>query len=282
MRKPIRMIGVAVVGAISIMAMTSVGAADGNTRSGNTQVVAKVGAREITLSDIQIEAERLGLGVNDPGAAKYALQSIIDRTLLSDAAKQNKLSRQSEAIRKIAAAEEQVLADIYLSTASHPPEPTPTEIDAYISANADLFSKRKHYSFLVLTLPTETFDAEDLTPKFDETADFLALKRHLELSGAKFSLATLSRSAAAFPEPIRRQLAAYGVNDNIVIKGDDDTQILKITMEVAAPLDKREARKVARQILLQTAARDRSAALIANLRNQSRVEYLHAGLAPAE
>lgn len=280
MTKPIRTIGFIILGIAMLGAQAN--AAGNLTDSGATQVVAKVGSREVTLSDLHLEIARLGLQQNDPASARTALQSIIDRTLLAKAAREARMNRQAEALRKIAAAEEQVLADIYLSTASHPPEPTPAEIDDYISANQDLFAKRKYYSFLVMALPTETFEAEDLTPLFNETEDFLELKRKLEKAGVDYSLSTLSRSAGAFPEPIRRQLALYGVRDNIVIKGDAQTQILKITTETSAPIDNREARKLARQILMQSAAQTRAASLVENLRDATDVKYLHAGLAPVK
>ena len=51
--------------------------------SGETQIVARLDGREITISDLRSEQARLGLSPNDPNAERIALESIVNRALLT-------------------------------------------------------------------------------------------------------------------------------------------------------------------------------------------------------
>ena len=79
--------------------------------SGETQVVAKAGPREITLSELRVEMSRLGLGVNAPDSERIALDSIISRSLLVEAARSANLHRRPESVLRMQAAQDQALAD---------------------------------------------------------------------------------------------------------------------------------------------------------------------------
>ena len=256
-------------------------AADNKTAaSGATQVVAKAGGREITLSELRLEMARLGLPLTDPAAERLALDSLVNRTLLAGAARKQNLHRKPETMARMYAAQDQALADYYLALASQPAEPTREEIDEFIAANPSLFGARRIYDFLVLTLETKNFNEEALTPLFDREADFSRLAGVLEKAGARFAVATATQSGAALPAPIREQLSKYGARDNIVIRGDQDTQIMKI---VAIRDDKSAAADwptLARRLLLEQAAAQRAQSLITRLKTDSDVAYYRSTAAP--
>ena len=248
--------------------------------SGNTQVIAKVGKHEITLSDLRIELSRYGASMNDPDVARVALDAIVNRKLMIDAAKTARLDREADAIRTMAAARDQALADFYLATISQPPEPTRDEIETYLNENKALFQNRAYYSFHVLTLDTSVFEQKDLAPYFDEQPDFLVLQDYLKSNNQNVTVTTLSSPIGAFPPPIRKQLQAYSENDNIVIKGDQETQILKIKDTVEAPLTGRDARVLARRLLLQEQSQERATKAVERLKAGKSVRYFNAALAP--
>jgi len=248
--------------------------------SGQTQVVARAGGRELTLTDLRLEMSRLGLAPTDPGAERIALESLVARTLLAKAARDSSLHKRPEAIARMYAAQDQALADLYLSIASQPPEPTREEIAAYIRANPTLFAARKTYDFTILTLESKNFKAETLTPLFDKEPDFARLAGLLDKAGASYRMSTLTQSGAAFPAPIRLQLAQYGVRDNIVLRGDSETQIMKI---VAVRDDQGAAASwgpFARRLLLEEASAKRAEALMARLKKEGGVAYFRASAAP--
>ena len=89
-------------------------AADGRktVASGQTQVVARVGAREITVTELRLEMARLRLSPDDPQSERIAAESLVQRALLAEAARKSGLAKKPEALLRIRAAEDQALADL--------------------------------------------------------------------------------------------------------------------------------------------------------------------------
>lgn len=265
---------------IALPAASAASSGKNPVASGKTQVVAKVAGREITLTELRIEMGRLGLAPSDSNAERAALESLLNRTLLAGAAREASLHRKPETMARMYAAQDQALADYYLALASQPAEPTRQEIDDYVRANPTLFSARKRYEFLVLSLETKNFDEKALTPLFDREAEFSRLEAVLDKAGAAYSTVGAVQSGAAFPAPIREQLSRYAERDNIVIKGDQTTQIMKIVSiadDLSAPAD---WPSVARRALLDKAASDRATTLLARLRKDAAIAYYRPTAAP--
>jgi EpsD family peptidyl-prolyl cis-trans isomerase len=248
--------------------------------SGKTQVVAKLNSREITITDLRSEMARLGLSPNDPSAEPAALQSIINRALLADAAREANLHRQPAALRQMATAREQALADLFLASASQPPEPTRAEIEDFIADNPELFSRRRIYTFSVLSLSTDAFDVEERTPLFDESADFAALSAALDEAGVSYSITPAVQPSDAFPLPIRKQLGQYELRDNIVLRGDKTTQIMKITAVKDAAVSGDDAPIAARRVIMAQSAQSRAASLVERLKKDSSLAYYRRSAAP--
>lgn len=249
--------------------------------SGKTQVVAKVGGREITLTELRIEMGRIGVSPNDPTAERIALESLMNRTLLTGAARAADLHKKPETMARMYAAQDQALADYYLALASQPAEPTRAEIDDFIKNHPSLFASRKLYEFTILTLETKNFNEKALTPFFDREADFDRLAVLLDKAGARYSIAPATQSGAVFPAPVREQLAKYSVRDNIVIKGDQNTQIMKIAAvrdDASAPA---EWSQLARRLLMERAAAQRAEDLLARLKKDVEIAYYRPTSAPA-
>ncbi|NNL90177.1 MAG: hypothetical protein HKP25_14015 [Marinicaulis sp.] len=274
------LIGIAFVFALACGGPAANAADRQKADSGKTQIVAKLGRREITISDLRSEMARSGLSPNEPASERIALERIITRALLTDAARDANLHRQPEAMRRMAIAQEQALADLYLTTASQPPEPTRDEIEQFVRENPTLFAKRRAYSFSVLTLPTNNFDEEKFSPLFDESENFDALSVVLNDANIEFSVGPARQVANAFPEAIRDQLAEYGARDNIVIKGAQNTQIMKITGVERAPLNSKDSLVLARNALLRMNADDRAKNLLASLRKKTSLSYYRKSAAP--
>lgn len=248
--------------------------------SGKTQVVARVAGREITLSELRVEMARLGLSPADLAAERTAMASLLNRALLAKAARSQNLHKKADAIQRVAAAEEQALADFYLAVASQPAEPTREEIEDYVRANPSLFGERRAYEFMALTLPSKAFDEKSMTALFDEDSDFSRLSAELDRKTVVYSITPVAQSGAAFPEPVRVQLSRYGVRDNIVLRGEAETQILKIIRVKSDAPPQAEWGPLARRVLMETAARRRAEDLMARLRKESEIAYYRPSAAP--
>jgi len=249
-------------------------------QSGKTQVVAKAGGREITLTELNVEMSRLRLSPNDAASENIALESIINRTLLSGEARKSEIHRRPEALVQMKAAQDQVLADLYLGITSQPAEPTLQDVEDYITQNPTLFSRRRKYTFSVMTLPTEAFDEKALTPLFDETKDFKKLESFLRAEKVEFALSSVAQPSSAFPEPIRKQLGKYGVSDNIVLQGDVQTQIMKIVRAQPSPFPAEDWSPLARNLLLEQKSLSRAEKLVKRLRDKASIAYYRESAKP--
>ena len=121
---------------------------------------------------------------------------------------------------------------------------------------------------------------KSLTPLFDESKDFDALAAALDRRKVEYSVVPLAQPSNAFPEAVRKQLAQYGVNDNIVIKSDIETQIMKIDAIASAPVEASQALTTARRILLQRATQKRAENILAGLKKKTSLSYFRASAAP--
>jgi len=248
--------------------------------SGQTQVIAKIGKREITTAELRVEIMRLGIRDVTVDTERFALQSIINRHLLVEAAKDANVHRKPDAALRMRAASDQALADFFLGSASQAAEPTLSEIEDYIAANPGLFANRMRYEFLVISLPTDFFDVDAHTPLFSETANFTALKAHFDTTKVPYAEKPLVQASSSFAREIREQLALYSVNDNIIIKSDNETQIMKIRKEAPSPLPSDDWRAVARRLVMEQNAVNRARSLIDSLKVGSSVTFYRPDLAP--
>ena len=273
-------VGTALVAAfIPASPARAVGAAP-KAASGETQIVARAGGRELTLSQLRLEMARLRLSPSDPDAERVALESLVNRTVIAAAARKAKLHRRPETIARMHAAQDAALVELYIASAAQPAEPTRADIEAYIEARPAVFAERRAYTLSVLTLETKYFDEQTLTPLFDEEADFSRLAGILEKAGADYSIAASVQPSTAFAEPIREQLAQYDVRDNIVLKGGDQTQILKIMEIRPVPIPEAERPALARRLIMEEAAAGRAREIVARLKAEAEVEYFRASAAP--
>jgi EpsD family peptidyl-prolyl cis-trans isomerase len=248
--------------------------------SGKTQVVAKVGARELTISELRLEMERLGLSPADPDSERAALESLIERALLTKSARAAGLHKRPEGAMRLRAAQDQALAEFHLALAAQPPEPTREEIERFVEAAPSLFAERRFYEFVMLTVDSRDFDARAMTPLFDREPDFARLAAALTRNGVRYAIAPAAQSGADFPDPIREQLFRYARHDNIVIRDASTTRIMKIAAMRDDPVPPAERLPLARRLLLQRAAAERAARLIARLKAESSIVYYRQSAAP--
>ncbi len=241
--------------------------------SGQTQVIAKIGKREITISEVRQEIIRLGLDPTSKEAERQALNVIIDRALFVADAKRNKVDKRPEAMWRMETARDQALAEVYASIISQPPEPNPAEIEAFMAENPSLFGKARRYSFQVIELEMAKIDLDEATALFDETKDFSAFVKWLNENNIGYTLSPALRDGASFPDPIRVQLAQYGPGDNVVLAGDKLVTIMKIIAVEETPLSYKEGAPLARVILRRKKSQQRLQDKTNKLRAQVNIIY---------
>ncbi len=152
----------------------------GGSKTPTGQVVATVGAREITRRELQ--AELTGPAAVTPAAQKAqqqaALQRIIQRVMLANAAKDRGVDKDPSFALFSQRANEAVLAQLLESRmAASVPPPTKEEAQQFQETNPSLFAERKIFDVdqIRLSRPADPKFVAKLEPlkTLDEIANFL-------------------------------------------------------------------------------------------------------------
>lgn len=123
------------------------------------EVVAKVDGREITLR--QLRAELQGVQVADPKQMKAveqrALQLIVLRTLLADAARKQGIDKSPDFVMQRDRMVDNLLAQMLQEkTAKAVPPPSSEEVQRFISDHPDIFAQRKVFDVDQIRFPKPT------------------------------------------------------------------------------------------------------------------------------
>ncbi len=110
------------------------------------QVVATVDGKEIT--NLQLKAELGGFGSRDPAVMKaaqqQALQQIILRELMANAARQDKLDKTSDFTIQVDRGSETLLSQLYQrKLAAKVTQPTKADAEAFVASRPAMFANRK-------------------------------------------------------------------------------------------------------------------------------------------
>ena len=143
--------------AVAVLAATLAGC--GN-RGGGSQVVAKVGESEITVSQLSQALHARGLDNAGATATREAVDSLINEQILVDSATNNKLDRDPAVVQALERARRQVLARAYVERMVFPTEAiSAAEQVEFYKKHPELFERRK--MFQVTTFSVKAGDVTD-------------------------------------------------------------------------------------------------------------------------
>jgi EpsD family peptidyl-prolyl cis-trans isomerase len=141
----------------------------GKPKDPTGQVVAVVDGDEITVTELR--AELAGFNTSDPKARKaaeqQALQAIINRKIVANAAEEQKLDKTPEfALQEQRAMESLRATALQKKIVDAVPEPTREEANRFMEANPDLFAQRKIFAIdqIRMQRPSDPAVIKDLEP----------------------------------------------------------------------------------------------------------------------
>ena len=163
----------------SVLALSACG--DDAPKAPTGQVVASVGAREITRRELQ--AEMTGLTAATPAIQKEqqkaALQRLVQRAILVNAAKEQGIDKDpSFALMAQRATDAVTVQMLERKAVASVPAPSNEEVAQFIQTNPDMFAQRKLFDVeqIRMPMPSDPKFIKQLEPlkTMDEIAAFLA------------------------------------------------------------------------------------------------------------
>lgn len=266
-RRPVR----AALMAGGLLLLTSTAACN---KKPTDQVVAVVNGEEISMQELNAELGNIKLpeGVDKKAVQAQLLQRLVDRRLLSQAAKEQGIDKDPNFIVEQRRMNEALLVDkLAKRTADSIAVPQAAEIDKYIADNPTLFASRQVYSVdqIAFAMPANPQALKALEPA--KTMDAVATT----LKGMNIQFRrgiTKVDSGSVPPEQMKRILALPKDEPFIIPQGGGVTVNLIVGGE-AAPMPAEQARPAAVRLLRNQKLAAQGADRLKDAKAKAKIEY---------
>jgi len=183
------------------------------------QVAATVNGEEVTLQELntELQASNVPPGMDKQVAQREALQHIIDRKLLLDAARDKKIDKSPEFQSQKQRADELLLAQSYAKQQlAAVPVPTDGDITKFMGDHPNAFANRETLQLDQIRFRPGPNDAKKLASiESDHTMD--AVAAHLTSMGIKFDRVKAGLDTAQVPTTIIKQINALPAGEPFVL-----------------------------------------------------------------
>lgn len=246
------------------------------------QIVAVVNGEEISLSELNGELR----GVNVPEGSdkktimRQILQSLIDRRLLAQAAKEQGLDRDPEYISMQRRASEQLLVQMYSRKASAGIKlPDAASLDKFMLENPAMFAQRTQ-----LQLDQIVFDAPK-TPgalkAFEKDKSLAEVRATAERLGLKIEAGKGGLDTATMPPEVMKQIEALPPGEPFIVPAGNKVVVSVITGRQPVVVASEQMRPAAAEALRRRQFAQLGEKRVKDARSQAKIEY-QSGYEPAK
>ena len=262
----------------SLLLAAAVGlSACGNKEKKVGQALVRVNGEEITVLQINDELRRAGVKADQQDAAtKQLLESLIDRQLIMDEAKRNKIDRTPEVMQAIERAKVQIIAQAYLkSIANNITKPSKAEIDDYFQKHPEYFTQRKQYDIQQMVIATKDF-SNDLKLAIESAKSLDEVAAWLDMHSVRYARGQLSRNTTDLPEQMVAKLKEMQKGQLFIVNEGEKSMLNSITSIKDSPVTAMDAAPQIEQYLINKKTKELADAEITHLRSSAKIEYLNA------
>jgi EpsD family peptidyl-prolyl cis-trans isomerase len=244
-----------------------------------TQVVAKVGAEEISVHQINQVLNATNTNGATPeavkGMSREVLEKLIDQQLAIEQSTEKKLDRSPEVMAQLEAARREILSRAYLQQlVAGLPKPSTEEVKAYYSSHPQLFTERRVFSVQELIAPAqpEVKDQIESMTKAGKSMEEIAawLKAH----DIKFNATSATRSAEQIPMDLLNRLQPLKDGQSLMAQTPQAITLVHIVQSRTMPIDEATALPRIEQFLGNQHANEAVASNMKALRNKTKIEYM--------
>jgi peptidyl-prolyl cis-trans isomerase C len=244
------------------------------------QVAATVNGDEVTIQELnsEIQAANLPQNVDKQAAQRAALQRVIDRKLLVDAAEEKGVDKTPEFLAQKRRAEEMMVAQAYArQQLSAVPVPSEADIRKFMAERPTMFAGRQQ-----LTLDQIRFappaDLKALRA-LDNDHSLDAVAAHLTQLGIKFQRGPAGLDTATAPPQLMQAIEKLPPTEPFVVPSQGLITVNVITARKPVPTDAGQARAGAVQAWRQQRFGDLLQQQVSSLRSSAKISD-HNGFAP--
>lgn len=216
------------------------------------QVVAVVNGEEVTMQELNAEmgGATVPEGADGEQVRNRALNSLLNRRLLADIAREEEIASSPEFIIRRRQMEDALLVQMLSQkVARELAEPTAAEIDKFIADNPQMFANR---SILALDqIRFETPARDDYLQQLASTQSMAEVVAVLNRLGIRFQRANVQVDSATMPAGMFAQVMEVGGREPFVVPGPGVVSVSHMLSSEQAPIAGDQARTVATNALRQ-------------------------------
>ena len=238
------------------------------------QVVAVVDDQEITLQDVraQATAENITNKAALDAATPAIVQRLVDRSVLSDYARENNLDRGPEYVARRRQMEESLLAYLALrKLVGNLDQPTAAEARAYIAANPLSFAQRQRLALdqIRFAKPAQYRMIQEVT----RLGSLDAVEAKLRADGVKFARVPASFDTGTVDPALAKKIAGLPDGDIFDLTMGETSYVSQIKGRTAVPSNRSDWEAQALNILRRKKLADSVKAKMDGLKKSTKIQY---------
>jgi len=245
------------------------------------QVVATVNGEEITLPELNAEAQAANIPENADKKAimPQLLQRVIERKLFAKAAQDQGLDKTADYLVQKRRTEEALLAQLVAKQQIATVQiPNPAEIDKYVAANPTLFGARERLALdqIRFARPVDTAQLKQLEPtkSLDEVAAVLASLK------IPFQRGAAPLDTAAVPPELMKRINALPAGEPFVVPAGNMIVVSVVRGREAAATPDADSKRLAAERMRQETIAKTMQDRLNQLKTEAKIDY-QPGYAPA-
>ena len=218
----------------------------GCEREATGQVAAVVNGEEITLQEINAEFAGANVpeGEQKKAAQQAALDRIVERRLLAQAARDDGIDKEPEFVVRERQLEDSLLMELLAQKAAKSIKiPDAAAIDQFVASHPDVFSRRTIYTLERFTFPMPSDPSTLKGLENDHTMDAVAAR--LDSLGIKFNRSAGQMDSAVVPPEMLNRIRSLPAGEPFLVPEKGKATVAVITGSKPAALSGEDARPIA-------------------------------------
>jgi len=262
------------------------GTGDGSAPAAQpTQVAAKVGTEEISVSQINQVLNSVRQNGGTPEALKQrsrdVLEKLIDQQLAVEQATEAKLHRTPDVVAQLEASRRDILARAYLKQFTGSlARPTADEVSAYFNAHPALFSKRRIFTLQEIVVPSSANVGDEFRRFAANGTPLEEVAAWLRGKDIAFGGGGTTRAAEQVALEHLPLVSALRDGQSTVLESPQSITLLHLLKSQAAPVTEAAASPRITQFLTNQRANGAVASQIKLLREATTITYSGEFVAP--
>lgn len=249
------------------------------TKTPETQVVAKVNDDEISVHQVNFQLARMGqvTPAQSKEASKQILTRLVDQQLLKQQALEAKLDRDPRILQALESSKSEILAQAYLDQLmSKVAKPSKAEVDTFYKDHPELFSNRRIYRLQELVVDVSKENLPEIESGLKDIKSIGEVAAWLKSKNYPFTANSNVRAAEQLPLEMLKKLQSLKDGDLMMVPTGRSLNVLHLVTSQLTPITRANAAPYIEQYFLNQNKSKLAKKEMEALNSKAKIEYVGA------